>query len=137
MGEYSIKKTFSICCAHMLNNESWGEKDNQTTYGKCNQIHGHNYNVTVEISAPTISNSGMIINFYELKRIFAYFIDERFDHKYLNDDKAFENLVPTAENMAKVFYDILWQVIHNVAPQMSRLKITVEETDGASASYTV
>lgn len=74
--------------------------------GKCASIHGHHWVVEVACSG-NVRGSGMVVDFSELK-CFLNWVDERFDHQFLNDFIP----VPTAENLAKYIFDefILWCV---------------------------
>jgi len=130
---YKIKKEFSICCSHRLHNNEWSEDENRRIYGRCNNLpsHGHNYKIILFLKSITIDSTGMIMNFNKLKEHFNKIIDNRFDHKFLNDDITFKNLVPTAENMAQIFYTLLKEQIEEL------YKVEIYETEGASAIYEV
>lgn len=129
---YKLKKEFSICCSHRLNNKNLSIKENKDIFGKCNNLpnHGHNYKIILNLKSNKLDpTTGMVQNFYELKDIFQICIDNKFDHQCLNEFKEFKNLVASAENMCKIFYDIL-------KPHLSQLyKIEIYETEGASAIY--
>ena len=56
-------------------------------------------------------------------------INTNLSDKFLNNCMGFENLVPTAENMCKIFFDILKKPI----PELYAIEIY--ETEGASAIY--
>ena len=129
---FKLKKEFNICCSHRLNNESLSVNKNKQLFGKCNNLpsHGHNYRIILELKQETLDDmTGMIMNFDILKLIFKSIIDDRFDHHFLNNDRLFKNVVPTAENMCKIFYDLLKIKI----PQLNRIEIY--ETEGSSAIY--
>ncbi len=59
---------------------------------KCGRVHGHNFRVEVEVEGEL--RNGMVVDFYELKKILREIV-ERYDHGLLNDH--FEN--PTSENI--------------------------------------
>lgn len=48
--------------AHFLSMEEISEKDNIKIYGKCCNLHGHNYKLKVTISGKVGAN-GMVVNF--------------------------------------------------------------------------
>jgi len=127
---YELKKRFRISAAHRLHNETLSKDVNKKWFGKCNELHGHNYNITLILRyVGQLDPSGMIINFDELKVLFKKYIDDVYDHKLLNNCPGFEEKVVTAELMAHVFYDRL-------KPKLKELYgVEVEETDGASATY--
>ena len=58
------------------------------------------------------------------------------DHKFLNDQAPFDAINPSAENIAKFFYDETSKQMRQM-PNAPRIKsITVWETDETSATYT-
>ena len=59
--------------------------------GKCQRVHGHSYRVRVVVKGLVDSDSGMIIDFHEVKEVI-----DQLDHQYLND--FIKN--PTAEHIA-------------------------------------
>jgi len=128
---FELKKRFKICAAHVLNNNEISKDKNKEWFGKCNEVHGHNYYITLILKAKghDLGPTGMIINFDNLKVIFKKYIDDVYDHKLLNNCPGFKDEVVTAEYMAKLFYNILKEPIKEL------YAIEVEETDGASAVY--
>ena len=89
---------------------------------KCEGIHGHRWEVIIEIWKNTLDDNGMIIDFSKLKGK----IDE-LDHKMLNDMVKFN---PTAENLSKYLHDEFMKL-----GVFERLKLTIYESPGASISY--
>ena len=129
---FTLKKEFSICCSHRLHNNKLSDTENRTLFGKCNNLpnHGHNYRIILMLESKELNEkTGMIMNFYDIKALFNHMIDNIYDHKCLNECPEFEGVIPTAENMCKVFYDTL-------KPVMPALKyVEIYETEGASAGY--
>ena len=114
---YKIKKEFSFSASHQLK----GLPDNH----QCARLHGHNYKVIIELSSAKLDAIGFVRDYGELSAIKKY-IDETLDHRHLNDVFDFN---PTAENMAKFFYDYaktLWPEVSSVA---------VSETDKTWSTY--
>ena len=58
------------------------------------------------------------------------------DHKFLNDQAPFDTINPSAENMAKFFYDETSRQDERGANAPRITSITVWETDETSATYT-
>ena len=76
----------------------------------CNNAnwHGHNYELLVKVIGEINPDTGYVIDLKVLKDIIKEEVEERFDHKNLNlDCPEFENLNPSAENIAVVIYDLL------------------------------
>ena len=83
---------------------------NQSTYFQCNNynFHGHNYKLEVWIDGPIDPETGYVIDLKILKGIINEEVIERFDHRNLNEDcPEFQNLIPTAEHISMVCYDLL------------------------------
>src|SRR6516165_1891218 len=73
-------------------------------YGKCENPHGHNYKVRVTLAGAALDDSGLLLDFKLLKQVLRPVID-RIDHQMLNELEPFTVLNPSAENLAKYFYD--------------------------------
>lgn len=96
--------------AHRLNNPLFDEKTNAEIFGLCNNpnYHGHNYDLIVKVVGEVDPVTGYVFDMKILNEIIKDEIIERFDHKNLNlDTIEFKTLIPTAENIARVIYDIL------------------------------
>jgi 6-pyruvoyltetrahydropterin/6-carboxytetrahydropterin synthase len=102
--------------------------------GKCENPHGHNYKVRITIEGPDLDSIGLLYDFSHLKRVMREIIGV-VDHIYLNDKAPFDTINPSAENLAKYFFDETKRQM-NAAPQGARIaSVTVWETDVASATY--
>ena len=96
--------------AHRLNNPHLSEERNKAVFGKCNypNYHGHNYELIVKIVGEPDVQTGYVIDLKVLSDLIKEKVLKRFDHKNLNlDVPEFEELNPTAENIAIVIYNIL------------------------------
>src|SRR3981081_272603 len=72
--------------------------------GKCENPHGHNYKVRVTVEGPELDSIGLLYDFTHLKQVIRGIICG-VDHKFLNDQAPFDAINPSAENLAKYFYD--------------------------------
>ncbi|MBS1729790.1 MAG: 6-carboxytetrahydropterin synthase [Bacteroidetes bacterium] len=96
--------------AHRLHNPHWSEEKNGQVFGKCNNpnYHGHNYELIVKLVGYPDKETGYLMDMKNLSTLIKKEVLEKLDHKNLNlDVKEFKNLNPTAENIAKVIYQIL------------------------------
>ena len=104
--------------------------------GKCENVHGHNWRVMVTFVGETVDKAGMLVDFVEVKKSMSKVIDY-LDHQFINDLKPFDELSPSAENIARFFFDEmstdLARIPGEVACKISRVKVW--ETDDASATY--
>lgn len=106
---FYIEKSMEISAAHKLN---------LSYESKCQNLHGHNWHVTIYCKAEELNQDGMVCDFTHIKKA----IHEKLDHQYLNDILPFN---PTAENMAR------W-----MCEQISTCyKVSVQESDGNIATY--
>jgi len=116
MFEVSIEEVFPA--GHALRNY----------HGKCENVHGHNYRVRVTAAGPALDDTGLLVDFAELKRMVRA-VKERLDHQFLNDLPPFDEINPSAENIAKHFYD-------EIKPALFQLtEVKIWETDVSCATY--
>jgi len=102
--------------------------------GKCENVHGHNYRVQVTLAGPKLNEIGLLVDFTELKRVLRGII-ANIDHQFLNDLAAFKVVNPSAENLAKYFYDETRRGLSEL-PEGARItEVIVWETDSSSATY--
>lgn len=114
--------------AHRLFNPEWDDETNVLYFGKCSNphYHGHNYELVVKIIGETNPDTGYVIDMKILSDIIRKSVINQFDHKNLNlDVEAFKHLNPTAENIAKVIWDILREKIDS----QLELKVILYETE--------
>jgi len=103
--------------------------------GKCENPHGHNYKVRVTLQGSELDHAGLLLDFKDLKVVMKPTID-RLDHQMMNDIEPFTTLNPSAENLAKYFYDETNSRLKNVtAGRVSVKVVTIWETDTTTATY--
>jgi 6-pyruvoyltetrahydropterin/6-carboxytetrahydropterin synthase len=104
--------------------------------GKCENVHGHNYRVQITVEGERLNRIGLLVDFVELKKAVREVI-ERLDHQFINDLEPFTTINPSAENMAKYFYDEVTRRLDiNQGEAPSRVsQIKVWETDTSIAVY--
>jgi 6-pyruvoyltetrahydropterin/6-carboxytetrahydropterin synthase len=104
-----LTRRYMFSASHRLHNDEMSEAENQTTYGKCNNPHGHghNYAVEVTVSGPVDQQTGMVCNLVDLDGFVKREILDRFDQQNLNMLPEFRDEVPTTENLCVTVFDIL------------------------------
>ena len=123
-----------FCASHRLYNPKFSEKENLEIYGKCAYAngHGHNYEIEVTVAGEPDKDTGMILDLKKLSDIIDEEILVKVDHKHLNFDVDFlKGIIPTAENIAVIFWNIL-------SPKITAGKlysVTVYETPNNFAEY--
>ncbi|OVE81377.1 hypothetical protein BVY03_04120 [bacterium K02(2017)] len=125
--------SFDICAAHQLYNKNWDAQKNIKIFGKCANIHGHQYKLEAFLSGSIDQDTGMLINGYEVERIIGTFLKEKFDHKFLNEDvEFFKTHQPTAEWIAAWVYN----QIKDMFPENINLdKVRLYETPELAVEY--
>jgi 6-pyruvoyltetrahydropterin/6-carboxytetrahydropterin synthase len=98
--------------------------------GKCENVHGHNYRVQVAIAGPELDDNGLLYDFAELKRRLRQ-ASEYLDHQFINDLKPFDEMNPSAENIARFICGEVQRDLTNVSVAWVR----VWETDTSCATY--
>lgn len=125
--------------AHRLHNPEKPEEWNRRVYGKCNHPnwHGHNYELEVVVCGMPHPDTGYVIDLGRLKKIVEEQIILPCDHKNLNMDVPFlKGIIPTAENLAKKFYEQLKKPVEEAAAEESRLySVKLYETERNFAEY--
>ncbi len=102
--------------------------------GKCENPHGHNYKVRVTLEGAGLDSVGLLYDFVHLKQI-IHDVIHAVDHKFLNDQTPFDRINPSAENIARYFYDETSKQMRQ-QPNGARIaSITVWETDTTAATY--
>lgn len=119
MFEVSVEETFAA--GHALR----GYK------GKCENVHGHNYRVQVTIEGPGLDSIGLLVDFADVKKKIREVV-ARLDHRFLNDLPPFDEINPSAENMAKYFYD---EITRSLPDDVRLGQVKLWETDTTSATY--
>ncbi|MDP2181144.1 MAG: 6-carboxytetrahydropterin synthase QueD, partial [Actinomycetota bacterium] len=74
--------------------------------GECRELHGHTWDVEVTVGAEALDDIGIVYDFKDLKSDLAAALAP-FDHAYLNEVPPFDEITPTAENLARVLYEAL------------------------------
>ena len=105
-----ITRKHEFCASHRLFNPTFSDEKNESTFGLCNNPngHGHNYVLEVTLSGEVSDDTGMVFDLKELKKLTHQEIIDKVDHKNLNVDVDFlKDIIPTAENLAIKFWEIL------------------------------
>ena len=123
MFEVTVEDTFAA--GHYLRNYK----------GKCENPHGHNYKIRVTLAGAELDKAGLLLDFKDLREVMKHVI-ERLDHQMINEIEPFTTINPSAENLAKYFYEQSNSKLKNVTNGRVRVKdVTVFETDTTTAKY--
>jgi 6-pyruvoyltetrahydropterin/6-carboxytetrahydropterin synthase len=120
----SRRETFNA--AHQLRNPDLSDDENRDLFGKCVNLHGHNYVLDVVVAGKIDDASGYIMDLKRLSDIIKQQIIQHVDHRNLNADVPWlEGLIPTAENLAVTF----WDRLQGELPEGLLRSVRVSETD--------
>ncbi|MGC8749735.1 6-pyruvoyl trahydropterin synthase family protein [Hydrotalea sp.] len=134
LNKVAIYRKEHFNAAHRLHNANWSDEKNAEIFGLCNNknFHGHNYELIVKVTGVLDANTGYVIDTKVLSTMIKEEVLNRFDHKNLNLDTVyFKELNPTAENIAKVIY----QLLRNKLDENLELKIFLYETERNYVEY--
>ena len=112
--------------------------------GKCENPHGHNYKIQITVEGKALNKIGLLIDFVELKAA-MHATSRKLDHVFMNDVEPFKTVNPSAENIAKFFYEEVSELVAESTrktphewpggdlPRVS--EVTVWETSTSIATY--
>ena len=104
-------------------------------HGKCENPHGHNYKVRLTLRGRELDPAGLLLDFKLLKQVLKPTV-EYLDHQMINDLEPFTTLNPSAENLARYFYEKTREQLHAMTGGRVRVKdCTLYETDTSFARY--
>ncbi len=122
--------------AHKLYNHQWSEEENLKIFGKCANpnFHGHNYDLYVTIKGHIDSQTGFVMNFFDLRDILQKEVIDLLDHKNLNIDiDYFKKHLPSVENLCIFVWNLIEPKIRQYGVELHCVKIW--ETDSNFAEY--
>lgn len=105
---FRVSQEIEFCYGHRLLNYA----------GKCRHLHGHNGKAVIVLEGATLDQRGMLVDFSDIKKSVAGWIDENLDHRMIlnSADPVVPLLLeqheplhlitenPTAENIARLIY---------------------------------
>ncbi len=125
----ALTRRYRFAAAHVLRRPDWGDAENERVYGKCANPngHGHSYGLEVTVTGPVDRETGRVVEPARLDALVRAHALEGLADRYLNDQPAFRELVPTAENIALVVQAALEEPIAEETGARL-LRVRVEET---------
>ena len=120
----SRRETFNA--AHQLRDPHLSENENRRLFGKCVNLHGHNYVLDVVVAGKIDAATGYVIDLKQLSDVMCRQIIEDVDHRNLNTDVPWlDGVIPTAENLAVMF----WERLQSELPGGCLRSVRVGETE--------
>jgi 6-pyruvoyltetrahydropterin/6-carboxytetrahydropterin synthase len=122
---YELKVTSHFAAAHNL----------REFYGRCENLHGHNWFVEAIVRARDLDKIGLAMDFGIIKKNLNAVLDE-LDHQYLNEKDEFKVQNPSSENIAKFIFDRLAPQVAASSEGRAKLNsVSAWESDNACATY--
>jgi 6-pyruvoyltetrahydropterin/6-carboxytetrahydropterin synthase len=98
----------SFNAAHQLCDPDLSDDENRRLFGKCSNLHGHNYVLEVIVAGQVDQATGYVLDLKLLSKIISAQVICDVDHHNLNTDVPWlKGLVPTSENLAQAIWDRL------------------------------
>lgn len=119
---YELSVTLHFDAAHALRGYQ----------GKCENIHGHRFEVAANLRANGTNDIGITYDFVELRALLNKVLGD-FDHTCLNDHPPFDKINPSSENIASVVYGRLSELLNNSAVHLH--SVQVWESPGSKVTY--
>jgi 6-pyruvoyltetrahydropterin/6-carboxytetrahydropterin synthase len=121
-----VSRRESFNAAHQLRDPDLSDEENQRVFGKCANLHGHNYVLEVVVAGEIDRATGYVVDLKHLSDVVCRRIIQDVDHRNLNTDVPWlEGRIPTAENLALAF----WERIRPELPEGSLRSVRLWETD--------
>jgi len=118
------RETFNA--AHQLYDPGLSDEENRRLFGKCANLHGHNYVLEVVVAGEVDQASGYVLDLKVLSDIMNGQVIRDVDHRNLNTNVPWRSgRIPTAENLAVTF----WERLQPELPEGLLRSVRVWETD--------
>ena len=121
-----VSRRESFNAAHQLHDPALSAEENRRIFGKCANLHGHNYVLEVVVAGQIDPATGYVLDLKQLSEVVSRRVIQDVDHRNLNTDVPWlAGLIPTAENLAVAF----WERIRSELPEGTLRSLRLWETD--------
>lgn len=130
----TVSRKAHFNAAHRLYRKDWSDEKNNSVFGKCSNphFHGHNYDLIVHVTGNIDPETGYVMDMKILKNLIKSEVEEKLDHKNLNQEvPEFYNKIPTAENIVVFIFNALRPNLNSE----HQLSVTLYETPRNFVSY--
>ncbi len=100
--------------------------------GRCEELHGHNWDVELILERPDLNEIGIAVDFKDVKRKLRKIL-KKLDHTYLNNHPFFKKNNPSAENIAKFIFLRFSETLKGSSVCIK--SVTVWESQDTCATY--
>jgi 6-pyruvoyltetrahydropterin/6-carboxytetrahydropterin synthase len=121
-----VSRRESFNAAHQLRDPDLSDEENRRVFGKCANLHGHNYVLEVVVAGEIQDATGYVFDLKQLSDVICRRVIQDVDHNNLNTDVPWlQGCIPTAENLALAF----WERIRSELPEGLLRSVRLWETD--------
>ena len=124
-----ITRRERFASAHRLYNPKMNSQNNAQLFGKCYELHGHNYQLFVTVTGSLNKESGFVIDLKDLKKIIHAKIINKLDHKVINDADFMKDKIASTENLCLGIWNELEAPIQTMGAKLYRIKILETENN--------
>jgi 6-pyruvoyltetrahydropterin/6-carboxytetrahydropterin synthase len=118
---YEISQETVIAAAHQL----------RLSPGEGERLHGHNWRIKVVMRCEQLDSRGMVLDFNDLGRVLRNLV-EPWEHVFLNELPPWNDVNPTAENIARVVAEELAAKLDDDRVRVNRVEVWETDTCGAT-----
>jgi 6-pyruvoyltetrahydropterin/6-carboxytetrahydropterin synthase len=119
---WEITRDTVIAAAHRL----------RVAKGEGERLHGHNWKIRAVLRASELDARGFVADFADLGATLRAFV-EPYEHVFLNEVAPFDDVNPTAENIARVVAEGLAAKLDD--DRVKVVRVEVWEDDHSVATY--
>jgi len=119
---WEISRDTVIAAAHQL----------RIAKGEGERLHGHNWKIRATLRAKELDPRGFVADFADLGAALRTFV-EPYEHVFLNELAPFDDVNPTAENIARVVAEGLAAKLDD--GRVKVVRVEVWEDDHSCATY--
>ena len=121
-----LTRKAEFSASHYYHNPELPPEENRRLFGKCTNLHGHNYVLEVVVAGEVDQASGYVLDLKVLADVMNGQVIRDVDHRNLNTDVPWlKGRIPTTENLAVTF----WERLQPELPDGLLRSVRVWETD--------
>ncbi len=114
---WEISQETCVAAAHQL----------RLAPGEGERLHGHNWRIKGVVRASALDASGFVLDFNHLGTVLRELV-EPYEHVFLNEIAPFDDVNPTAENIARVVAENLAARLDDERVRVARVEVWENDT---------
>ena len=122
-----LTRRFAFSSSHRLESAQLSDDQQESCYGLCRNVHGHNYRLEVTVRGEADPQTGFFCNVLDLKSLIEELVVDPCEHQYLNDVPMFQGHITTMEGLSARIWQVVEGPLHEKG--MELYEILLAETD--------